>query len=80
MIERSLVVREDPQNPEILYVGTDLGVYASTDRGRRWHSICGNLPTTPVHDLVIHPREREIIVATHGRSIFVASVREIQGH
>ncbi|MEE2886634.1 MAG: hypothetical protein VX951_04310 [Planctomycetota bacterium] len=74
------VVREDPQNPEILYVGTDLGVYASTDRGRRWHSICGNLPTTPVHDLVIHPREREIIVATHGRSIFVASVREIQGH
>lgn len=72
------VVREDPSNPEILYVGTDLGVYTTINRGKQWHSIRGNLPTTPVHDLVIHPREREIIIATHGRSLFVASVREIQ--
>ena len=72
------VIREDPADPQILYVGTDLGVYVSTDRGKRWHSLCKNLPTTPVHDLVIHPREREIIIGTHGRSVFVASGANIK--
>jgi len=72
------VIREDPTNGNILYVGTDLGVYASLDKGKTWHSLCNNLPTTPVHDLVIHPRDSEIIIGTHGRSIFVIDVKEIQ--
>ena len=72
------VVREDPENPEVLYVGTDLGVYASLDRGVSWHSLCATLPTTPVHDLVIQARAREMVIGTHGRSVFVLDVAPIQ--
>jgi photosystem II stability/assembly factor-like uncharacterized protein len=72
------VVREDPQNKNILYVGTELGVYVSLDRGQIWHSLCNHLPTTPVHDLVIHPRENEMVIGTHGRSCFVLDVKSIQ--
>ena len=72
------VVREDPRNPKVLYVGTDLGVYVSLDLGTTWHSLCTNLPTTPVHDLVVHPRDREIVIGTHGRSVFVMDARPIQ--
>ena len=72
------VIREDPQAQDVLYIGTDLGVYVSTNGGARWHSLCNHLPTTPVHDLVVHPRARELILGTHGRSIFVLDVTEIQ--
>lgn len=65
------VIREDPINPDILYLGTDLGVYVSTDQGKNWHSLCNNLPTTPVYDLVIHPRDQKLVIGTHGRSTFV---------
>ncbi|MBX7171663.1 MAG: hypothetical protein K1X72_11955 [Pyrinomonadaceae bacterium] len=72
------VIREDPQNANLLYVGTDAGVYVSLDRGASWQSLCADLPTTPVHDLVIHPRESELIIATHGRSMFLMDVRPLQ--
>ena len=72
------VIREDAKNRNILYVGTDLGIYVSIDRGKFWYSICNNLPTTPVHDLVIHPRENELVIGTHGRSAFVLDVQFIQ--
>ncbi len=72
------VVREDPKRPDVLYVGTDAGVYVSLDRGGSWLSLCADLPTTPVMDLVVHPREDEIVVATHGRSLFLLDVRPIQ--
>jgi len=72
------VVREDPKKKNILYVGTDIGVYTSLDRGVSWHSLCNNLPTTPVHDMVVHPRENELVIGTHGRSIFVLDVEPIQ--
>ncbi|MGB2906780.1 MAG: hypothetical protein WBB73_06755, partial [Candidatus Aminicenantaceae bacterium] len=62
----------------ILYVGTDLGVYASLDRGASWHSLCNHLPTTPVHDLVVHPRESEIVIGTHGRSCFVLDIAPVR--
>ena len=81
-LESINVIREDPTNPEIIYVGTDLGVFVSLDRGGRWHSLSTNLPTTPVHDLVIHPRDGEIVIGTHGRSVWVAdlaAVREWEG-
>ncbi len=72
------VVKEDPQNRDILYVGTDHGVYVSLDRGQSFKALTNGLPAVPVHDLVIHPREHDLIVGTHGRSIYVGSVRELQ--
>jgi len=72
------VVREDPLARDVLYAGTDLGVYASLDRGGSWISLSAGLPTTPVHDLVIHPRDGEMVIGTHGRSVFVLDVRPIQ--
>jgi photosystem II stability/assembly factor-like uncharacterized protein len=72
------VVAEDPQLPGLLYVGTDTGVYASLDAGASWHALCAHLPTTPVYDLTAHPREGELVIATHGRSIFIADVAAIR--
>ena len=72
------VIKEDPQNKTVLYVGTDLGAYTSIDRGKSWISLCNNLPTTPVYDLVVHPRDNELVIGTHGRSIFALDVKPIQ--
>ncbi len=64
------MIREDPKNDSILYVGTDVGVYVSKNSGKSW-DILGDLPCTYVHDLAIHPRENLVIIATHGRGMFV---------
>jgi len=64
------VIREDPHAKNILYAGTDVGVYLSTDSGKTWE-VLGDLPCTYVHDLKIHPRENLVIIATHGRGMFV---------
>ena len=72
------VVREDPVNRNLLFVGTDVGVYASLDRGATWQRFMTNLGTVPVHDLKIHPRDREIIAGTHGRSIWIADIAPLQ--
>ncbi|MGH7471277.1 MAG: WD40/YVTN/BNR-like repeat-containing protein, partial [Longimicrobiales bacterium] len=61
------VIREDPVNRDLLYVGTDVGVYVSLDRGGSWQKLMNGLPTVPVHDLKVHPRDRELIAGTHGR-------------
>ena len=65
------VIREDPANPKILYVGTDMGVYVSTDGGAHWNVLGGNLPQVFVLDLNIQPRDRLIAIATHGRGVWV---------
>ena len=72
------VIREDPLNGNILYVGTDRGVYVSIDGGDSWSALQGGLPNVPVHDLVVHPRERELVAGTHGRSIWIVDVLPIQ--
>ncbi len=72
------VIREDPVNPDVLYVGTDKGAYVSLDRGKSWESLSGGLPNVPVHDLVIHPRERELVAGTHGRSVWVMDALPVQ--
>ena len=64
------VIREDPGNPQVLYAGTEFGLFASFDRGGRWTAM-GGLPTVAVDDILVHPRERDLILATHGRSLFV---------
>src|SRR3546814_6125631 len=61
------LVREDPTNVNLLYIGTELGVFVSWDRGRSWASLRNNLPAVSVRDIRIHPREHDLIVATHGR-------------
>ena len=76
-LESINVIREDPRDPSVLYVGTDLGVYVTLDQGKVWYSLCSGLPTTPVHDLVIHPRELELVIGTHGRGVFILDIKSI---
>jgi hypothetical protein len=72
------VIREDPYNPNLLFVGMDWGVYASIDGGKNWAELKNGMPTQPVHDLQIHPREHELIVATHGRGIFITDISALE--
>lgn len=72
------VIQEDPEHPDILYVGTDLGVWVSGDRGGSWHALSARLPTTPVHDLDVHPRAGELVIGTHGRSVFVLELAPVR--
>ena len=62
---------EDPTNPNVLYSGSEFGLFISPDRGGKWTRIKSNLPTVPIHEIVIHPRDNDMIVATHGRSIWI---------
>ncbi len=71
------VVKEDPNNKDIIYVGTDHGLYVSLDQGQHM-MLLGDLPYAPVHDLVVHPRDNEIVAATHGRSLYRADVSHLQ--
>ena len=70
------VIREDPVDEDILYLGTDVGVYVSKDAGKSWE-VLGDLPCTYVHDLAIQPRDNMIIVATHGRGMFVLDANPV---
>ncbi|MGH7471201.1 MAG: VPS10 domain-containing protein, partial [Longimicrobiales bacterium] len=72
------VVREDLRNPNLLFAGTDVGAYVSLDRGASWQRFMEGLPTVPVHDLKIHPRERELIAGTHGRAIWIVDIAPLQ--
>ncbi|MDP3909269.1 MAG: hypothetical protein Q8Q14_02670 [Gemmatimonadales bacterium] len=72
------VIREDPVNRDLLFVGTDVGLYVSRNRGGSWQKFMTNLPTVPVHDLKIHPRDRELIAGTHGRSIWIVDIAPLQ--
>ncbi len=66
------VVREDPKNPNLLYAGTEIGLFASYDGGASWGRLnLKNLPHVSVHDIVVHPRENDLILATHGRSVWI---------
>jgi hypothetical protein len=66
------VVREDPKNTNLLYAGTELGLFASYDGGQNWIALnLKNLPNVSVHDIMVHPRDNDLILATHGRSIWI---------
>nr|MDP2498551.1 hypothetical protein [Candidatus Palauibacterales bacterium] len=64
-------VKEDPRNPDLLWLGTELGAFFSPDRGESWIEIRANLPRLAVNDLVIHPRENDLVLGTHGRGIWI---------
>jgi photosystem II stability/assembly factor-like uncharacterized protein len=72
------VIREDLVNRGLLFVGTDVGLYVSRDRGGSWQPFMSGLPTVPVHDLKIHPREHELIAATHGRGIWIVDIEPLE--
>ena len=68
---KSFSAKEDPINPNLLFVGTEESVYFSYDRGLSWRKLGSQLPTVAIHDLVIHPRDGDLIAGTHGRSIWI---------
>jgi photosystem II stability/assembly factor-like uncharacterized protein len=72
------VLREDPYNAELLYCGTEFGIWVSVNRGATWTKFNNNLPTVAVHEVAIHPTAGDIIVATHGRSIWIVDVTPLR--
>ncbi|MFN4147074.1 MAG: VPS10 domain-containing protein [Runella sp.] len=69
--EWTRVVREDPNKRGLLYAGTERGVYVSFNDGESWQKLQLNLPNTPIHDLAIQKREKDLVVCTHGRSYWI---------
>ena len=72
------VIKEDPVNQNILYLGTDNGAYVSFNKGETWQTFSKGLPAVAVHDLVIHEDTNDLLLATHGRSIYKTSVANLQ--
>ena len=72
------VIREDPKNENILYLGNDLGVFISFDQGENWMPFVKGLTTVAVHDLVVQPEKNHLLVGTHGRSIYLADISPLQ--
>jgi len=66
------VIREDPKNKDLLYAGTEFGLYVSLDGGKRWQKFMNNYPTVRTDDILVHPRENDLIIASHGRSVWIA--------
>jgi photosystem II stability/assembly factor-like uncharacterized protein len=65
-------LREDYDNPNLLFAGTEFGLYVTLDGGKEWKKFMTGLPSVRVDDILIHPRDRDLILATHGRSIWIA--------
>jgi photosystem II stability/assembly factor-like uncharacterized protein len=77
------VIREDPRNAKLVYVGTEMGIFASWSGGGEWSSIRLNLPPVAVRDIIVHPRDNDLVIGTHGRSVWVfddiAPLQELDG-
>jgi photosystem II stability/assembly factor-like uncharacterized protein len=65
-------IREDLKNPNLLFAGTEFGLYASLDQGKNWEKFMNDYPTVRTDEILIHPRDGDLIVATHGRGIYIA--------
>ena len=65
------VIREDLKNKNLLFLGTEFGAYVSRNAGQSWTNFSLNMPTVAVHDLLIHPRDNDLIAATHGRGFWI---------
>ena len=72
------VIREDPKNENILYLGTDNGAYVSFNKGTSWETFSKGLPSVAVHDLVIQPESNDLLLGTHGRSIYLTNIDGLQ--
>jgi len=67
----ALSIDQDPVKEDLLFLGTEFGLWVSLDGGRKWMKWTHGLPTVSVMDLVIHPREHDLVIATHGRALYV---------
>ncbi|PKV48655.1 sortilin (neurotensin receptor 3) [Aquimarina sp. MAR_2010_214] len=72
------VIKEDPKNENVVYIGTDNGAYVSLDRGANWQAFSNGLPNVAVHDIVIQPEANDLLLGTHGRSIYKTNIKAIQ--
>jgi photosystem II stability/assembly factor-like uncharacterized protein len=72
------VIREDPQSRDLLFVGTSRTAYTSLDRGQTWQRFMSGMPNVPFYDLQIHPRDKELIAATHGRSFWIVDINPLE--
>ncbi len=73
------MIREDPVSPNVLYAANDFGVYVTTNGGQKWDVLGGNLPSVNVMDFIVHPRDRMLVIGTHGRGVWVIDVSKIGG-
>jgi len=73
------MIREDPVDPNVLYAANDFGVYVTTNGGARWDVLGGNLPSVAVMDFIVHPRDRMLVIGTHGRGVWAIDVSGVKG-
>jgi hypothetical protein len=73
------VIREDPSNAAVLYLGTDFGAFITTNGGARWDVLGGGLPTVQVSDLAYHARDNLIVIATYGRGMYALDAARLRG-
>jgi photosystem II stability/assembly factor-like uncharacterized protein len=71
-------IREDPTNPNILYLATDFGAFVTTDGGRRWNVLGSNLPSVQVSDIAYQPRDHVVVISTYGRGMYVMDAQKIR--
>ena len=69
--EVARTILEDPKNADLLYLGTETGLWVSHNRGGQWTRVKANLPTTPIYEMKIHPRDNDLILATHARGVWI---------
>ena len=72
------VIKEDPKNENILYLGTDNGAYVSFDMGKTWNIFAEGLPNVAVHDIVVQSEANDLLLGTHGRSIYKTNISALQ--
>jgi photosystem II stability/assembly factor-like uncharacterized protein len=65
------VIREDPKNKDLLYVGTEYGLFVSLNGGSEWKPFMSGMPTVRVDDILVHPRDNDLVIGTHGRGIYI---------
>ena len=75
--ESTNIIVEDPKMPNILYLGTDHGLYVSLDAGNNWNLFQGQIPNVAIYDMVIQDRENHLVIGTHGRSVYVVDLKQI---
>ncbi|WP_299435745.1 glycosyl hydrolase [uncultured Aquimarina sp.] len=72
------VIKEDPKNENVLYVGSDNGAYVSLDKGSTWQVFSKGIPNVAVHDIVVQPEANDLLLGTHGRSIYKTNIEPLQ--
>jgi len=72
------VIKEDPENENILYLGTDNGAYVSFNQGQSWEAFSKGFPSVAIHDMVVQPQAKHLLLGTHGRSIYKADIAPLQ--